>query len=90
MKNEKLKKRGLGFWLGLGLGMERGAGRDRRRSLLSILSFSFFIFHFAFSPRQAAAKNGAEPLNHYSLTVLQDSSIGIKLQGRFKAKGQPV
>ncbi|MEO6095709.1 MAG: hypothetical protein ABIW76_08520 [Fibrobacteria bacterium] len=29
-------------------------------------------------------------MNHYSLTVLQDSSIGIKLQGRFKAKGQPV
>jgi hypothetical protein len=90
MKNEKLKIRGSGFGSVLGFGMERGAGRERRRSLLSILIFSFFIFHFAFFPRQAAAKNGSEPLNHYSLTVLQDSNVALKLQGRFKAKGLPV
>ena len=36
------------------------------------------------------AKNGAEPLNHYGLTTLQDTAIGAKLMGRFKAKGQPV
>jgi hypothetical protein len=38
----------------------------------------------------AAAKNGSEPLNHYSLSALQDSAVGAKLMGRFKAKGQPV
>jgi hypothetical protein len=38
----------------------------------------------------AAAKNGSEPLNHYSLSALPDSAIGAKLMGRFKAKGQPV
>lgn len=38
----------------------------------------------------ARARNGQEPLNHYSLSALQDSAIGEKLMGRFKAKGQPV
>lgn len=38
----------------------------------------------------AQARNGGEPLNHYSLSALQDSAIGAKLMGRFKAKGQPV
>ncbi|HKP97127.1 MAG TPA: putative Ig domain-containing protein [Fibrobacteria bacterium] len=41
-------------------------------------------------PGDAAAKNGAEPLNHYGLTSLQDTAIGAKLGGRFKARGQPV
>lgn len=38
----------------------------------------------------ALARNGQEPLNHYSLSALQDSAIGAKLMGRFKARGQPV
>jgi hypothetical protein len=38
----------------------------------------------------ARARNGGEPLNHYSLSALQDSAIGAKLMGRFKAKGEPV
>jgi len=53
-----------------------------------ILTFAFCILTFAFST--VDAKNGAEPLNHYGLTTLQDTAIGVKLQGRFKAKGQPV
>ena len=60
----------------------------RRPLLSSILTFAFCILTFAFS--LAHAKNGAEPLNHYSLTTLQDTAIGAKLMGRFKAKGQPV
>ncbi|MEO7426951.1 MAG: hypothetical protein ABI036_17315 [Fibrobacteria bacterium] len=47
------------------------------------------IFAFFF-PATASAKNGSEPLNHYGLTALQDTGIGVKLMGRFKAKGQPV
>ncbi len=57
----------------------------------AIFSFQFAIsFLFLFYASTASAKNGSEPLNHYGLTALQDTSIGVKLMGRFKAKGQPV
>jgi hypothetical protein len=64
--------------------------RRGRRSRFFVLAFAFCISTFALSPRPAFAKNGAEPLNHYGLTTLQDSTIGARLMGRFKAKGQPV
>jgi hypothetical protein len=60
------------------------------------LHFAIFNFQFAkillflFCASAALAKNGAEPLNHYGLSTLQDSATGVKLMGRFKAKGQPV
>jgi hypothetical protein len=38
----------------------------------------------------AASHNGSEALNHYGLTLLQNDTIGTRLMGRFKAKGQPV
>jgi hypothetical protein len=56
-----------------------------------MLRAALYILAIALSAiSDAAAKNGAEPLNHYALTALQDSSVGAKLMGRFKAKGQPV
>ena len=56
----------------------------------AIFNFQFSIFLILFCASIALPKNGAEPLNHYGLTTLQDSAIGTKLMGRFKAKGQPV
>lgn len=70
-----------------------GRPRRVRRRLLSrfsVLTFALCILNFALFPDRADAKNGAEPLNHYGLTTLQDTAIGVKLQGRFKARGQPV
>jgi hypothetical protein len=42
------------------------------------------------APAAPWAKNGEEPLNHYSLIGLRDAAVGQKLAMRFKAKGQPV
>jgi hypothetical protein len=60
--------------------MIRNLRASRARLALCFLSLALPV----------SAKNGSEPLNHYSLTALQDSTVGAKLMGRFKAKGQPV
>ena len=36
------------------------------------------------------ARNGTEPLNFYGLATLEDKDVGLRLAGRFKARGQPV
>ena len=58
----------------------RGFKLLRVRVILIVISVAISTF----------CRNGSEPLNYYGLTVLQDQSIGNKLGGRFKAKGQPV
>lgn len=63
--------------------------RDTNRSTPMYIRLCFFLLVFILV-QISQAKNGSEPLNHYGLTILQDESIGIKLAGRFKAKGQPV
>lgn len=54
------------------------------------LPFLLVIAAAALLASPAAAKNGAEPLNHYGLSTLQDSATGVRLASRFKAKGRPV
>jgi hypothetical protein len=58
-----------------------------RRAISHLIAFALLC---AAGATAAFAKNGAEPLNHYGLTTLQDTAIGSRLMGRFKAKGQPV
>jgi hypothetical protein len=66
--------------------MNRKPRRPARQARLALCALAAIL-----APAlPAAAKNGSEPLNHYSLSALQDSAVGAKLMGRFKAKGQPV